>query len=149
MCCCVLSLNFCCVFSVHVSGCSCIQICRLLLSSCKGSCSIKHQFFLFFICKVLSFLDGSLWKIHLRLVKLWWGTSALVHWRVNLSLMLLIVVWMGLAKDWNIRHRSRCVSVHFVGCWNGPLLVPLLQLLPCAAVVQPVWGAIPDTITSP
>jgi len=97
--CCILALNFCCVFLVHVLPVLLHLTSWTAVDSCTCCCSHRHCFLQFCNCSAevkslgmevkptVSFLDRSPWKISLRLVNLWQDIDTLNHWRLNLSLM--------------------------------------------------------------
>jgi len=88
--------------------------------------------------QIASFLDRSPWKISLRLVNLWYDSDTVSHWRLNLSLMLLIIVWTG------FDHRLACLMqkqvVLCLFCWllesSLACLYALASSLSCNCLVS-------------
>jgi len=103
-CCCIPALNGCCVFPMdtfsvllHLTLQIAIEflhmvvrpqtpVCPVLQLQGRGSKSWEVR-------PTVSFLDGSLWKISLRLVNLWQDMGTLSHWGLDLSLTVLIIEW--------------------------------------------------------
>jgi len=105
-CCCILFLNFCCVFPMltfpvllPLALQTAVEFLHMLLwpqlpfppvLQLQGRGQKSWD-----VSPTVSFLERSHWKTSLRLVNLWWDMKTLNHWRLNLSLMDLMI-WM----DW-------------------------------------------------